>query len=216
MPYLTPNGGDGTFLCRRLRFPAEFAHIVSGALIRLQFPSAWEAHGDLTVDQCAAAMRDMVDYYSTAGDNCMIGTIVVFATTMPPEGVLLCDGAIYNRVDYPILYAAIDATYILSADTFRVPDLRGRAVIGTGQGPGLSNRVLDASGGAETHTLSQLEMPAHVHAITEPTPGLAVAPGELPVDTPIPVPGATGSAGSGAAHENMQPWRALRCGIVAT
>jgi microcystin-dependent protein len=35
--------------------------------------------------------------------------------------------------------------------TFGLPDLRGRAPIHAGDGPGLSSRRLGAKGGAETH-----------------------------------------------------------------
>lgn len=47
-----------------------------------------------------------------------------------------------------------------------MPDLRGRAPIGTGQGPGLSDRREGTSGGHEVHTLTTGEMPSHNHAIS--------------------------------------------------
>ena len=37
--------------------------------------------------------------------------------------------------------------------------------VGAGQGSGLTNRALAAAGGAETHTLSINELPAHTHEI---------------------------------------------------
>jgi microcystin-dependent protein len=51
-----------------------------------------------------------------------------------------------------------------SGGTFNVPDFRGRVAIGAGAGAGLSNRVLGATGGEETHALSIGELAAHQHA----------------------------------------------------
>ena len=44
------------------------------------------------------------------------------------------------------------------------PDLRGRFVLGCGQGTGLTNRVINETpGGVETVTLSTAQMPSHTH-----------------------------------------------------
>lgn len=47
-----------------------------------------------------------------------------------------------------------------------LPDLRGRVIVGSGAGTGLTARLHGASGGAETHTLTaaQSGSPAHNHA----------------------------------------------------
>lgn len=47
--------------------------------------------------------------------------------------------------------------------TFALPDLRGSVPIGAGQGPGLSLRVQGETGGSETVTLLESEMPNHSH-----------------------------------------------------
>ena len=46
------------------------------------------------------------------------------------------------------------------------PDLRGRFILGMGQGAGLTNRVLDAKGGAETVKLEIPNLPSHTHYYT--------------------------------------------------
>ena len=54
---------------------------------------------------------------------------------------------------------------------FLVPDARGRSILGTGAGAGLTTRVIGATGGLETaaasvtgsHVLTTAEMPAHTH-----------------------------------------------------
>ncbi|MCC2615869.1 tail fiber protein [Aestuariibacter halophilus] len=50
--------------------------------------------------------------------------------------------------------------------TFGLPDARGRTVIGAGQGPGLSNYRLGATGGAQVVTLNVAQMPSHNHVAT--------------------------------------------------
>src|SRR5204863_2181123 len=52
--------------------------------------------------------------------------------------------------------------------TFNLPDLRGRAPIGAGQGAGLTNRELGQEFGDETHVISTDQMPRHHHEIKDP------------------------------------------------
>ncbi len=58
--------------------------------------------------------------------------------------------------------------------TFGLPDLRGRAPISWGQGPGLSFHNIGVKGGVEQVTLTQSQMPMHNHSLqvtgaTQPT-----------------------------------------------
>lgn len=97
------------------------------------------------------------------------GTILPFAgTTSPPGGYLVCDGQAVSRKFYCRLFKYIGTTYGSGdgSTTFNLPDLRGRTIIGTGQGTGLTNRTLGATGGAETHTLTIPQMPIHDHTGT--------------------------------------------------
>jgi microcystin-dependent protein len=50
--------------------------------------------------------------------------------------------------------------------TLKLPDLRGRTIVGSGTGTGLSARTHGSVGGAETHTLTaaQSGLPSHIHA----------------------------------------------------
>jgi microcystin-dependent protein len=49
--------------------------------------------------------------------------------------------------------------------TFALPDLRGRAPVGQGQGPGLTPRVMGQAYGQEAVTLTTGNMPPHVHQV---------------------------------------------------
>ncbi len=184
----------------------------------------WVQAGAVTVDEAVQAATTM--YWSVAT---MIGTVIPYVTENPPDNALACDGAQYNREDYPMLYAALDSAFIVSADAFVVPDLRGRTLIGAGSGTGLTPRAVNASGGEETHTLIGSEMPVHshldaghIHSIHSHITLPVVAPGELPVSCPNPLPESTsggnaaiGNAGGDTAHNNMPPFVALKYAVIA-
>jgi microcystin-dependent protein len=72
------------------------------------------------------------------------GTVSTFAGASPPNGWLLCDGAIVSRFVYPELFHVISTTFG-SGDgvtTFQLPDLRSRIPLGAGDGTGLTEREL--------------------------------------------------------------------------
>ena len=58
------------------------------------------------------------------------GVVFYTASQSVPAGYLPCDGALYSRITYPDLYAAITYTYGGAGDNFRVPDLRSRFISG--------------------------------------------------------------------------------------
>ena len=102
------------------------------------------------------------------------GHIKSFAGSVAPAGYLICDGAIINRADYPSLFQIIGTTFNTSGEAstqFRLPDLRGKARMGSGQdsGRGLTTRTLGQYLGAETHTLTTAELPSHTHSGTTDT-----------------------------------------------
>lgn len=147
----------------------------------------------------------------------MIGLIIPFATALPPPNVLPCDGSTYLREDFPQLYDVLDPIYIIDADSFFVPDLRGRTVIAAGNGMGLTTRSVGDTGGEENHQLVTDEIPSHSHTIPRTTTTLAVEPGEVAVLSPIPlIADFTGDTGGDGSHNNMQPFYALNYGILAS
>lgn len=83
------------------------------------------------------------------------GVIAAFAGAVAPTGWLLCDGREYDRQTYPEL-----ARVFGNAFRFRVPDLRGRTVLGVN-----AAHKLGELGGEERHALTVDEMPRHSHQI---------------------------------------------------
>ena len=147
----------------------------------------------------------------------MIGMIFPYATESPPPNVLACDGSVYLRESYPELYAILDTVFIVDADHFSVPDLRGRTVIAAGAGSGLTSRATGETGGEEEHQLSVGELASHSHSIPLTIDVPVVAPGEVVTDAPVPIlTSSTGSTGGDNPHNNMQPFYALNYGILAS
>lgn len=88
---------------------------------------------------------------------------------------------------------------------FFLPDLRGRAPIGAGQGMGLTNRVLGTGIGEETQTLSVAEMPSHSHTVQTQQAGGASTAGTISKSTHLRLPEATSSVGGSQPHNNLPP-----------
>ena len=100
-----------------------------------------------------------------AGDSAMVGVIQMYGSLTPPAGWMLCDGSAISRTTYAALYALIGTAFGTGdgSTTFNLPDMRGRVGVGAGQGSGLTNRLLAATGGEEAHALSVAELASHSH-----------------------------------------------------
>jgi microcystin-dependent protein len=152
------------------------------------------------------------------GDGLMIGEILWGAWGAVPDHCLACDGTQYLKSAYPDLWDVLDAAYGDDSTHFHVPDLRGRAALGNGQGSGLTDRVVGASGGEENHQLTEAELATHNHTLVRAG---GVGP-YFNTDNGAPhdatyVAGntpSTGYAGSGTAHNTMAPFAVLRAVIV--
>lgn len=148
-----------------------------------------------------------------------VGTVADYAGTSAPSLWLFCYGQNVSRTTYSALFSAISTTYGVGdgSTTFGLPDLRGRVIAGkddmggtsanrlTNLSGGLDGDVLGTSGGSETHTLTTAQLASHTHtwAIGTSSTGSSTtvpAGGLNPNVTPN-----TGSAGSGNAHNNVQP-----------
>ncbi len=93
-----------------------------------------------------------------------IGQIMLWAGTYAPRGWAFCDGALLSIAEYQTLYTLIGTYYGGDGRTnFALPDLRGRAAIGFGQGPGLSPRNLGNQLGEEYNILESSQLPPHSH-----------------------------------------------------
>ena len=102
-----------------------------------------------------------------AQSNPFLGEVQIFAGNFAPRGWAFCDGQLLPIAQNTALFSLLGTTY--GGDgrtTFALPDLRGRAVIGPGNGPGLTSRRLGQKLGSERETLSVAQMPSHNHLST--------------------------------------------------
>lgn len=231
---LTPNQWPAEKRAFALYVPytVDWAAILVGAVSALSPEYRWELFGTATVEDCVQVIR-------AASEGAMwidpeLGKIAAFVVNrVLPAKWLPCDGSVYSQSDYPDLIQVLDTDYLNLDGTFRTPDLRGRTIVGEGQGVGLTNRTANSEFGTETHALTGGQLAAHTHGMTHNhpysqvtyPPGVAFFPGELPVLIPgaIPLPTVTGpssalttgNAGSGFPHPNVQPSKALRYFIKA-
>lgn len=164
-----------------------------------------------------------------------VGVIWPYGGSAAPSGYLLCDGSAVSRTTYAALFTAIGTAYGVGdgSTTFNVPDMKGRIPAGkeasasrlTSTHFGGNSTVLGATGGLESHTLTEAQLAAHDHDITDtghthsrsvqtPTSTTvgtlkyygSVGSGTSTDDTASATTGITvNNAGGGSAHNNVQP-----------
>lgn len=113
---------------------------------------------------------------------CPAGTIIpALVATEPGEGWKLCNGQKLSKIGFSRLYAIIGGTFGEDADTFTLPDLRGRAPFGVDDG-----HALASLGGASQILLTTRNLPSHTHAVTDTghTHGLSIDPHEHNITDP--------------------------------
>ncbi len=96
-----------------------------------------------------------------------IGQIMAVGFDFAPKGWAMCDGQLLPINKYQALFSLLGTLYGGNGTTnFALPDLRGRAPIGMGHGPGLSNYQQGKPGGVENVTLLSTQMPVHTHQLS--------------------------------------------------
>ena len=158
--------------------------------------------------------------------NPFVAEIRIFAGNFAPKGWALCDGQLLPISQNTALFSLLGTTYGGDGKSnFALPDMQGNAPMQPGQGAGLSLRDLGETGGEQTVTLLQSEMPAHLHTAQ----GGGASNSTSPVNTawstlgttrtPPPLyqttsnaqmnPFALGITGGNLPHNNMPPFLGL-------
>jgi len=147
-----------------------------------------------------------------------IGQIQSFGFNFAPRNWAMCNGQIMSISQNTALFSLLGTTYGGNGQTtFALPDLRGRASMHFGQGPGLSNYSIGEVSGSETVTLIITEMPMHNHTLNASSGGkLNNVPaannfGGANIYTNASLdsvmdPLEIGFAGGSQPHNNMQPY----------
>ena len=95
-----------------------------------------------------------------------VAEIRIFPFNFPPKGWTFCDGQILPLSQNTALFSLMGTTYGGDGKSnFALPDLQGHTVMHPGQGPGLSLHDLGETGGSETVSLLESEIPSHSHAL---------------------------------------------------
>ncbi|WP_047218215.1 MULTISPECIES: phage tail protein [Delftia] len=96
-----------------------------------------------------------------------------------PKGWAFCDGQLIPLSQNTALFSLLGTTYGGDGKSnFSLPNLQGRMPMHPGQGPGLSLHDLGETGGTETVTLLESEIPRHTHQ------ALAASPADPAVASP--------------------------------
>lgn len=101
---------------------------------------------------------------TTAVNGCPVGSVIAYATNVPPIGWLICNGAVISRTTYANLFAVIGTTFGSGdgSNTFNLPDLRGEFIRGWDNGRGIDS--------ARTFASSQNDsLKSHNHTYYIPT-----------------------------------------------
>jgi microcystin-dependent protein len=144
-----------------------------------------------------------INYDKTLINTLPPGSIIAWNSDTIPKGWALCDGQLYILDSNG--HAQVESTGV------QTPDLRGRFILGAGQGSRLTNRTLGDTNGAETHTLNVSEMPSHNHSYSSNYTAIDGRAESWPA-TNNDVSKKyinTGSKGGNSAHNNMPPYYVL-------
>jgi microcystin-dependent protein len=152
-----------------------------------------------------------------------VAEIRIFPFNFAPRGWAWCDGQLLPLSQNTALFSLLGTTYGGNGKSnFALPDLQGRAPMHPGQGPGLSLHDLGETGGSDTVSLLESEIPSHTHALRaaavpadgpNPTNALTAAPASDNIYIPSAgatlvsmAPEALPPAGGDAPHNNLQPY----------
>ncbi len=155
-----------------------------------------------------------------------VAEIRIFPFNFAPKGWAWCDGQLLPLSQNTALFSLLGTTYGGNGKSnFALPDLQGRTPMHPGQGPGLSLHDLGETGGSETVSLLESEIPAHSHALSASNAAAdeegqksaaGAVPGSQQGSNPIYSALSSNSvqfsdqalapAGDDAPHNNMQPY----------
>lgn len=158
-----------------------------------------------------------------------VAEIRIFSFNFAPKGWAFCDGQILPLSQNTALFSLLGTTYGGDGKSnFALPNLQGCAAMHPGQGPGLSLHDLGETGGSETVTLLESEIPSHSHALMADAandgqahsplngsyakipPGSPPAYASAPATMPVNMSSfALAPAGGNQPHNNMQPYLTL-------
>ena len=172
----------------------------------------------------------MTNNQVSAQSEPFLGQIAFVAFNYAPKKWAECNGQTMSIAENSPLFSLLGTMYGGNGmTTFNLPDMRGRVLVGDGQGNGLSPYYLGQVGGQESVTLTNAQMPIHNHSVNAVlADGNASTPtGNVPANTKTldkeysssnpnttMKPEMIGNAGNNQPHPNIQPYLTMKC-IIA-
>lgn len=147
-----------------------------------------------------------------------LAEIRIIGFNFAPRGWAFCDGQILPINQNQSLYSLLGTTYGGDGRTsFALPDLRGRTPIHKSE-----DHDLGEKNGAESHPLTQEEIPSHTHTLmasaddadtNSPTGNVLAKASAFAYENPTSLveldSGSLANVGVGQPHSNMQPYLAV-------
>jgi microcystin-dependent protein len=160
-----------------------------------------------------------------------VAEIRIFPFNFAPKGWAFCDGQLLPLSQNTALFSLLGTTYGGDGKSnFALPNMQGNAPMHPGQGPGLSLHDLGETGGSETVTLLESEIPSHSHGLsasvrtaTVRSPGGQLFATGDGINMYAPASGAplvqlsgnaVAPAGGDQPHNNMMPYLTLNFNIA--
>ncbi|WP_229376727.1 phage tail protein [Fibrella aquatilis] len=159
------------------------------------------------------------------GETPLMGEMMWFSFNYAPKGWAQCNGQLLPINQNQALFALLGTTYGGNGTTnFALPDLRGRAAMGVGNGHTQGERA-----GSATQALSAQQIPPHTHQLTFKPPANKTAANSNSPTGNYPAPGGsygtsgntnmgvtatntqTAVAGGSQPFSVMQPYLVLNC-----
>jgi microcystin-dependent protein len=120
---------------------------------------------------CLFALQGNYPYSTQPTAEPFIGQMPFFAGSFAGDKYTLASGQTLGISQNTPIYNVVGTNYGGDgATTFAIPDIRSRSAMGSGQGPGLSARIVAQKFGEESVTISTNQMPAHQHVVPWPSP----------------------------------------------
>jgi microcystin-dependent protein len=155
-----------------------------------------------------------------------VAEIRIYPFNFAPKGWAFCDGQILPLSQNTALFSLLGTTYGGDGKSnFALPDMQGNAPMHPGQGPGLSLHDLGETGGSDTVTLLESEIPSHNHSLMAAVPPALLNAGSSSTALSRSSGGpayqtsnaglvhmnfnAIAPAGGSQPHNNMQPYLTL-------
>jgi microcystin-dependent protein len=156
-----------------------------------------------------------------------VAEIRIFPFNFAPKGWAFCDGQLLPLSQNTALFSLLGTTYGGDGKSnFALPNMQGNAPMHPGQGPGLSLHDLGETGGSQTVSLLESEIPSHPHVMSasgdvadnnNPANAMLAKPvgrgNNLYITNNSPLSAlsdnALAPAGGDQPHNNMQPYLTL-------